>query len=48
MREPNPFSFYLGEKRVRCYSLALFFLPYPQIMGMLIGVDGVESLINKV
>ena len=28
--------------------MALFVLPDPQILGMLIGVDGVERLVNKV
>ena len=31
-----------------CNSIALFVLPNPQTLGMLIDVDGIERLVNNV
>ena len=45
-REPDPFLFLSGWEKGS--SIFLFVLPDPQILRMLIGVDGVERLINKV
>ena len=45
----NPTLFNWMGKRVWCNSIALFVLPEvlpdPQILGMLIGVDGLERLV---
>ena len=44
------FSFYIraGKKIVWCNSVALFALPDPQILEMLIGMDRVERPANEV
>ena len=42
------FAFIWMGKRVWCNSIALFILLDPQILEMLIGVNGVERLDNKV
>ena len=42
------FSFIWMGKRVWCNSITSFALPDPHILGLLIGVDGVERLVNRV